>query len=134
LISEGVKIHPFLPSFIVKNDQILISISANDLSFIVEDHLSHIFSLFSQADVSVNVMQNSAVSFTVCVDNDLNKVPALITSLKAIYKVYYNDGLVLYTIRHYDKESVEKVRGGRKILLEQKSRGTIRLVFSSKEN
>ncbi len=134
VISEGVKIHPFLPSFIVKDNQILISISAKDLSFIVEDHLSHIFSLFAMSNVSVNVMQNSAVSFTVCVDDDKNKIPALIEALKQQYKVYYNQGLVLHTIRHYNSASVEKVRAQREVLLEQKSRSTVRLVFESQKN
>ena len=91
VVSEGAEIKPFLPSFIVKENQVLLSISAQDLSFIVEDHLSHIFFLFSEYGVRVNVMQNSAVSFSVCADDDAQKVPALIDALKKEYQVLYND-------------------------------------------
>ena len=128
VVSEGAEIKPFLPSFIVKENQVLLSISAQDLSFIVEDHLSHIFLLFSEYGVRVNVMQNSAVSFSVCVDNDAQKVPALIDALKKEYQVLYNDDLTLYTIRHYNDDSMSKVLKGKTLLLEQKSRHTVQLV------
>ena len=106
----------------------LLSISAHDLSFIVEDHLSHIFFLFSEYGVRVNVMQNSAVSFSVCVDDDAQKVPALIDALKKEYQVLYNDGLTLYTIRHYNDDSMAKVLKDKTLILEQKSRHTVQLV------
>lgn len=128
VVSEGVEIKPFLPSFIVKENQVLLSISAQDLSFIVEDHLSHIFYLFSEYGVRVNVMQNSAVSFSVCVDDDAQKVPALIDALKKEYQVLYNDELTLYTIRHYNDDSMAKVLKDKTLLLEQKSRHTVQLV------
>ena len=130
LVSEGAEIKPFLPSFIVKENQVLLSISAQDLSFIVEDHLSHVFSLFSKRGVRVNVMQNSAVSFSVCVDDDVQKLPALIQDLKKEYQVLYNDGLSLYTIRHYDEDSIQKVLNGKELILEQKSRHTVQLVVA----
>lgn len=128
MVSEGAEIKPFSPSFIVKQNQVLLSISAQDLSFIVEDHLSHIFSLLSDFGVRVNVMQNSAVSFSVCVDDDAQKIPALIEALKKKYQVLYNDNLSLYTIRHYDDNSVSKILKGKSLLLEQKSRHTVQLV------
>ena len=128
IVSEGAEIKPFLPSFIVKENQVLLSISAQDLSFIVEDHLSHIFLLFSEHGVRVNVMQNSAVSFSVCVDHDAQKVPALIDALKKEYQVLYNDDLTLCTIRHYNDDSMAKVLKGKTLLLEQKSRHTVQLV------
>ncbi len=130
LVSEGAEIKPFLPSFIVKENQVLLSISAQDLSFIVEDHLSHVFSLFSKRGVRVNVMQNSAVSFSVCVDDDVQKLPTLIQDLKKEYQVLYNDGLSLYTIRHYDEDSIQKVLNGKELILEQKSRHTVQLVVA----
>ena len=128
IVSEDAEIKPFLPSFIVKENQVLLSISAQDLSFIVEDHLSHIFMLFSEYGVRVNVMQNSAVSFSVCVDDDAQKVPVLIDALKKDYQVLYNDDLILYTIRHYNDDSLAKVLNGKKLILEQKSRHTVQLV------
>lgn len=128
VVSEDSEIKPFLPSFIVKENQVLLSISAQDLSFIVEEHFSHIFLLFSECGVRVNLMQNSAVSFSVCVDNDPQKFPVLIDTLKKEYKVLYNDNLTLYTIRHYNDDSMAKLLKGKSLLLEQKSRHTVQLL------
>ena len=109
VIFEDAEMKPFMPSFIIKENQILISISANDLSFIVEDHLSYIFSLFAKYGLAINMMQNSAVSFSVCVDNDSQKTLPLISELKEGFKVQYNDQLRLCTIRHYDQAAIDKV-------------------------
>ena len=132
IISEGSEIRPLLPFFIVKEDQVLLSIGAKDLSFIVEDHLSHIFSLLSHYGVGVNMMQNSAISFSVCVDNDVQKTPALINALNDKYQVLYNEKLTLYTIRNYDADSVSKILHKKTLFLEQKSRQTIHLVVSDR--
>ena len=131
VIFEDAEMEPFLPSFIIKENQILISISANDLSFIVEDHLSYIFSLLAKYGLGINMMQNSAVSFSVCVDNDSQKILDLISELKEGFKVQYNDQLTLCTIRHYDQAAIDKVVDEKNILLEQKSRQTIQFVFSN---
>lgn len=131
VIFEDAEMKPFMPSFIIKENQILISISANDLSFIVEDHLSYIFSLFAKYGLAINMMQNSAVSFSVCVDNDSQKTLPLITELKEGFKVQYNDQLTLCTIRHYDQAAIDKVVDEKSILVEQKSRQTIQFVFSN---
>ena len=131
VIFEDAEMKPFMPSFIIKENQILISISANDLSFIVEDHLSYIFSLFAKYGLAINMMQNSAVSFSVCVDNDSQKTLPLISELKEGFKVQYNDQLTLCTIRHYDQAAIDKVVDEKNILVEQKSRHTIQFVFSN---
>jgi aspartate kinase len=131
VIFEDAQMKPFMPSFIIKENQILISISANDLSFIVEDHLSHIFSLFAKYGVAVNMMQNSAVSFSICVDNDSQKVKPLLSDLQKEYSVHYNEGLTLCTIRHYDQAAIDRVVGDKKIILEQKSRHTVQFIFSN---
>ncbi|MAZ55239.1 MAG: aspartate kinase [Flavobacteriales bacterium] len=131
IIFEDAEMKPFMPSFIIKENQILISISANDLSFIVEDHLSYIFSLFAKNGLAINLMQNSAVSFSVCIDNDSQKILDLISELKKDFKVQYNDQLTLCTIRHYDQAAIDRVVDEKKILLEQKSRQTIQFVFSN---
>ena len=132
-ITEVVKNFPDIPSIIIKNDQILISISDTSLSFIVETHMSQIFSLLAKHDVSVNMMQNSAVSFSICVDDDKYKIPALIADLQDYFKVYYNKNLSLCTIRHYIENSSSKILKGKEILLEQKSRNTIQLVVNEKD-
>jgi len=127
-ISKGIATSPKIPSYIIKENQILISISDTSLSFIVETHMSKIFSLLSKHSVRVNMMQNSAVSFSICVDNDAHKVPILLEDLKNDFEVFFNDGLRLYTIRHYTSESVQSLVKNKDVILEQKSRNTLQIV------
>ncbi|MFM8916277.1 MAG: aspartate kinase, partial [Bacteroidota bacterium] len=101
VIGRDYQTKPLIPSYIFKDNQMLISISAKDFSFIAENHLSDIFSLFAQAGVKINLMQNSAISFSVCIDSDSRKVPVLLETLKNRFRILYNDGLQLYTVRHY---------------------------------
>lgn len=132
VINENTTEDSLIPSFIFKMDQVLISISAKDYSFILEDNLSEIFGLFSQLGVKINLMQNSAISFSVCVDFDAQKTMKLIDALKKDYKVLYNEGLELVTIRHYDDQTIKRVTENKKILVEQKSRNTARFVMLDK--
>lgn len=117
-----------VPSFIFKINQILLSISPKDFSFIVEESLSNIFRLFHEMQVKVNVMQNSAISFSVSLDNDDRRIPELIRILQEDFRVLYNDNLELITIRYYDQATIDRVTVGKEILLEQKSRHTVQLV------
>ena len=132
IIGNFESITPFIPSYIVKENQILISIADKNLSFIVEEHLSSIFSLFSNFGTRVNMMQNSAVSFSFCIDNDSHKIPELLDALKKNFEVYFNENLIMYTIRHYNEDSISKLLINKELLLEQKSRHTVHLVV--KEN
>lgn len=120
--------HLTIPSFIFKVNQVLISLHPNDFSFIAEDNLSRIFGRFAQAGVKINLMQNTAISFSVVVDNNPDRVPALLELLKQDFRVSYNDGLELITIRYYDPGTIERVLPNKKLLLEQKSRYTVQLV------
>ncbi len=129
IINENTAEDSLIPSFIFKMDQVLISISAKDYSFILEDNLSEIFGLFSQLGVKINLMQNSALSFSVCVDFDRQKTMQLIDLLKKDYKILYNDNLELVTIRHYDEKTIKRVTENKKIMVEQKSRNTARFVM-----
>lgn len=117
-----------LPCIIHKGNQLLVSLSVKDFSFIAEDHLSHIFRIFSEHGVRLNLMQLSALSFSVCIDSDDVKTGPVLDKLKADFKVLFNSGLDLFTIRHYDVESIRKLSLGRSIILEQRSRQTIQLV------
>ena len=119
-----------IPSYIVKENQVLVSISDNDLSFIIEEHLSWIFSLMSKYNIRLNLMQNSAVSFSICIDNDKYKVPKFIKDLSKNFSVFYNTSLTLYTIRHYTDDSIKFITKDNKVLLEQKSRNTVQFVIS----
>jgi aspartate kinase len=132
-IAEGTVIkdsnkHLPIPSFIFKVQQMLITISPRDFSFIAEENLSKIFALFHQHQVKINVMQLSAISFSVCVDTDNKKIQPLIKILQDEYKVLYNDDLELVTIRYYDQSTIERVCVNKEVLLEQKSRYTVQLV------
>ena len=113
-IAEDVLTFPEVPSFFIKENQILISISDRSLSFIVETHMSKIFGLLAKHSVSVNVMQNSAVSFSVCVDDDKYKIPQLISDLQKDFEVYYNKNLTLYTVRNYTKDVVNDFFNGKR--------------------
>ncbi len=117
-----------VPCFIFKIDQVLISISAKDFSFIVEENLSSIFKLFSEKQIKINTMQNSAISFSVCIDNDPRKITDLINALQKEYRVLYNEHLELITIRYYNQPTIDRVTLKKKILLEVKSRYTVQLV------
>ena len=129
LVSAESQTEPLIPSFIFKENQALISIAAKDFSFIIEENLSDIFKLFSWHKMKINLMQNSAISFSVCTDDDPKKIHLLIDDLKNNFKVLYNENLKLLTIRHYDNSTLEKLTKGKTILVEQRSRHTIQLVL-----
>jgi aspartate kinase len=116
------------PVYIFKQNQMLISISSKDFSFIVEENLSKIFGLFATHHVKINLMQHSALSFSVSVDNETTKILPLIALLRQDFKVKYNQKLILITIRYYTQEAIKKILKGRKILVQQKSRRTARFV------
>jgi aspartate kinase len=131
---EGTKIHDTqiqlpVPCFIFKVNQVLLSISPKDFSFIVEENLGDIFELFAQHRVKMNVMLNSAISFSVSVDEDERKLPALIEKLKENYRVLYNENVELVTIRYYDQPTIDRVTAGKQIFLEVKSRYTVQIVM-----
>lgn len=119
-----------IPSFIFKPNQVLISISPRDFSFIAEGNLHSIFGLLATLDIHLNMMQHSAISFSIVMDDNPDKVNRLFTLLGNDYRVKYNNGLQLVTIRYYDQQTIDKVVGQRRILLEQKSRTTVQLVVS----
>jgi len=132
-IGRDFQTKPLIPSFIFKTNQVLVSISAKDFSFIAEESLSRIFTLMANIGIKINLMQNSAISFSVCMDNDPLRIPELITALKKDFKVLYNDDLQLYTVRHYYPSTIEMLTEGSEILLEQRSRHTAQFVVRKPE-
>ncbi|MFD2517554.1 aspartate kinase [Salinimicrobium flavum] len=127
-VRKGQQISPKVPCFIVKKDQVLISLSSLDFSFILEKNISHIFNLLHHHQVKVDLIQNSAISFSVCVDNKFNNLEKLIQELKATYRVTYNTGVSLYTIRHFDEAAIKELEKDKKVLLKQITRETVQLV------
>jgi len=117
-----------LPSYIFKRDQILITVFPKDFSFIAVDNLNEIFSIFSKYKLKINLMQNSALSFSVCADNRKERINPVLEELSQKYIIKYNDDVELITIRHYTDEIIDKVVKKRKIYVEQKNRATIQVV------
>jgi len=111
-----------IPSIIIKNKQVLVSISTKDFSFITEEHLSNIFKIFALYHIKINTMQASAISFTTCFDWDQVSVQKAFIELEKDYQVKYNTGLRLITIRHYNDEIIERLTANSTILLKQTSR------------
>jgi len=124
--------HLPIPCFIFKVNQILLSISPKDFSFIAEENFSDIFKIFAEHGVKINVMQNSAISFSVCMDNDEKKMPELISTLQSKFRVLYNDNLELITIRYYNQLTIDRVCIGKKVFMEHKSRYTVQLVVKNR--
>ena len=120
-----------IPCFIFKINQVLLSIYPKDFSFIVEENFSAIFKLFAEKHVKINMMQNSAISFSVCIDNDSQKLSDLIKTLQKEYRTLYNDNLELITIRYYNQATIDRVVIDKKVLLEVRSRHTVQLVAKS---
>jgi aspartate kinase len=117
-----------ISSFIFRMDQVLLSIMPLDYSFIVENNLRDIFTRFADHGIRINVMQNSAVSFAVAVDNDRDRLTSLVDDLSKNFKVIQQDGLELITIRHFDDATIARVLVGKEVLMEIKTGKTVQMV------
>ncbi|MCX6283831.1 MAG: aspartate kinase [Bacteroidetes bacterium] len=117
-----------VPIYIRKQNQVLISISPRDFSFIVEENLSQIFTVLAKYRSRANVMQNSAISFSVCLDRNEQVLSDLIEELSLDYEIRYNYNVELFTVRHYTPSAIKRLTKGRSVLLEQKTRHTVHLV------
>jgi aspartate kinase len=122
---------PAIPCFIFKVNQVLLSISPKDFSFINEENFASIFNLFAEKNIKINVMQNSAISFSVSIDHDARTFPDLVQALQKDYRVLYNENVELITIRYYDQPTIDRVLIGKKSLLEVKSRHTVQLIVKN---
>jgi aspartate kinase len=132
-VSKGKNLDPLVPCYIVKNDQTLLKLSSKDFSFIIEENISEIFALLHQYQMRVEMIQNSAISFSICIYNKYSKLEPLLEALKTKFKVKVNDGVSLYTIRHFDKPAINFIKNKvGDILLEQRTLHTAQFVV--KEN
>ena len=116
------------PAFIRKTDQALLSFTSKDFSFISEENMAVIFGALAQAKLKINVMQNSAISFSVCVDYSERRVHQLLDLLREQFTLHYNTGLTLFTIKNYDAASIAHLTAGKRLLLEQRTRHTFQFV------
>lgn len=129
IIKADAKPEKLIPVFITKEDQILISIIPKDFSFVIGDKLFRVCHSFMTNGIKVNLVQASAISINVCVNDERDKVNTFINDLKEEFSVIYNDKVEMLTIRHYIPEEIEKVTAGREILLEQRTRRIVRFVM-----
>lgn len=127
-VGKGQGIEPEVPCFILKKDQVLMKLSSLDFSFIVEDSIGDLFKMLHDHRMKVDLIQNSAISFSVCVDNKYGTLPDLLSKLKARFNVVHYEGVSLYTIRHFNSEAIKSLQNGREVLLEQRSKETVQLV------
>jgi len=128
LVTANPALKKIVPVFIRKENQILISFLPRDFSFVMGDNLSWIFHIFTDHGIKVNLVEASAVSIDVCVDDEKPKLDSMLISLKDEFSAVYNEDVELLTIRHYTPEAVARITSGREILLEQRTRSTVRFV------
>lgn len=128
-VSKGHPLVPETPCFILKQHQILVSISALDFSFMVEHNLSDIFKILHNYKLKVNLIQNSALSFSVCIEDNFNQFSVFISELKLNYKVNYFENVSLYTIRHATKEAISSIDQKGTVLLKQSTKKTVQLIM-----
>lgn len=127
-ISKDPKLNPQTPCFILKRNQVLISLSSLDFSYIVEENISHIFNLLHQHKMKVDAIQNSAISFSVCFEDIYQNLEDLLQELKAKFKVNCHKNVSLYTIRHYTDKTISDIEKDKTLLLKQLTPETIQLV------
>ena len=129
-ISRGTKIDPLIPCFIVQRNLNLLKLSSLDFSFIVEDNISDIFQILHENKMKVDLIQNSAISFSVCVYDKYSRLKELISILKATFKVECTENVSLFTIRHFNENSSVEILKNNTLLLEQRTKETLQLVVS----
>ena len=118
-----------IPSYIVKDNQTLVSISPRDYSFMDERNLKTIFAVCADLNIHANMIQTSALMLSFCFDSNEQRLKQLRASLKADFSVKYNDGLQLFTVRHYQDGLEQDFIKGRKVLVKQSSRSTMQFVL-----
>ncbi|MCA8830697.1 aspartate kinase [Hymenobacter pini] len=137
--AEGTIIHDcrhglLVPAFIRKTGQCLVSFESKDLTFISEENLEVIFGALAQVRLKIHLMQNSAISFSVCTDFSAYRLDKLLGLLRDQFTIHYNTGLELYTIKNYDAASIQRLTENRELLLEQRTRQTFQFVCRGEVN
>jgi len=128
IVAKGVDVEPKTPCFVVKKEQIYLQISALDFSFIVEHNISNLFNLLDKYKQKVNLIQNSALSFKVCMEDKYKKFDLFLKELSEQYLVKHFQNVTLFTIRHFDESAINSVKKNKEILLEQRAGNTIQFI------
>ncbi|MDI1318355.1 aspartate kinase [Flavobacterium sp.] len=127
-VSKGTDLEPKIACFIVKKNQLLLSLSSIDFSFIMEENISEIFALLHQYKLKTSLIQNSAISFSVCIEDKFGNFNEVKKILSKKFKVSYNENVSLFTIRHFDDHAAKMVEKDKRVLLKQVSRETMQIV------
>ncbi len=127
-VAKGKDLEPLTPCFIVKKDQLLLSLSSIDFSFIMEENISEIFALLHQFKIKTSLIQNSAISFSVCLEDKFGNFNEVKNILSKKFKISYNENVSLYTIRHFDEKAAKVVEKDKNVLVKQISRETMQIV------
>lgn len=129
IIKKGVDLIPNISSYTIKENQILVSISTKDFSFMIEHNISHIFELFTKFKIKVNLIQNSATSFSVCIEDPYLQFPFLHEVLENHYIIKQHKAVTLISIRHFSKEDIQQITSKNNILLSQRTDKTIQFII-----
>ncbi len=128
-VGKGVRMRPEIPCYIVKKGLSLLRLSTRDFSFVVEDNISDIFKLLHEHKMSVDLIQNSAISFSVCINDKYHNMETLLHNLRARFDVQYTPNVTLYTIRHFEDDSATSLLKSNELILEQRTETTLQLVM-----
>lgn len=128
-VGKGVRMRPEVPCYIVKKELSLLRLSTRDFSFVMEDNISEIFKLLHEHKMSVDLIQNSAISFSVCVKDKYQNMDAMLHTLRARFDVEHTPEVYLYTIRHFEENSADALLKSHELVLEQRNETTLQLVM-----
>ena len=129
-VGKGELLDPMVSCFILRKNQVLLSLSSLDFSFMMEDNISDIFKLLHQYKMKVELIQNSAISFSVCIDDKYRNLEILLSKLKEQYKVECNKNVTLYTVRHSKPSEIDALTQNKTILLKQENSETVQIVVT----
>lgn len=133
-IAKNLKLSPNIPCYILREHQVLISVSSLDFSYIVEENISHIFKLLHFHKMKVHLIQNSAISFSVCIENNFDTLEALLLELKAKYKVSVEKGVNVFTLRHHNQQAIDEIEKNKRVLLKQITPKTVQILTLPKKS
>jgi aspartate kinase len=125
VIKEETDTKQLPPIIVVKKNQVLLTITSRDFDFITEDRISDVYERFHKLKIKINLMQNAAISFSCCIDNSPEKIEQLMKELHDDFKISYNEGLELLTVRYNQDGLLDELSKDRAVLLEQRSLITI---------
>ena len=133
-IAKNLKLSPNIPCYILREHQVLISVSSLDFSYIVEENISHIFKLLHLHKMKVHLIQNSAISFSVCIENNFDTLEGLLLELKAKYKVSIEKGVNVFTLRHHNQQAIDEIEKNKRVLLKQITPKTVQILTLPKKS